>query len=126
MMHGSANPTDRTENEAQACPTQGPASSHGQEWSVYMLRDQLGSLYTGITTDVSRRFDEHVKGGKRGAKYTRARKNLVLVYRCSLGSRSLAARAEYRLKRCRKAGKESIIEDQPDSEELMVRLGLEE
>ncbi len=43
-----------------------------KEWFVYMIRCMDSSLYTGITTDVKRRYEEHEKG--RGAKYTKVRK----------------------------------------------------
>ncbi len=44
------------------------------EWHLYMIRVKRGSLYTGIATDVDRRFAEHAEGGKKGSKYLRARR----------------------------------------------------
>ena len=44
------------------------------DWHLYMIRVKSGSLYTGIATDVDRRFAEHEAGGKKGSKYLRARR----------------------------------------------------
>ena len=93
-------------------------------WSIYLIRDDSNSLYTGITIDVDRRFHEHCDASGKGAKYTRARKGLTLVYACELGSRSLACRAEYRLKRLAKKDKERIVAGRPGASELCSRLGL--
>lgn len=97
-----------------------------REWSVYILRDSVGALYVGITTDVERRFQEHISGGPRAAKYTRAKKRLQLVYSCPLGCRSLASKAEYRLKRLVKRQKESIVERNLSPHDLLIGLGLQE
>jgi len=93
-------------------------------WSLYLLRDETNSLYTGITTDVERRLSEHRENSRYGAKYTRSRKQLELVYSCELGDRSLASRAEYRLKRLVKKEKEAIVEKGYDHLELLAFLGL--
>ena len=93
-------------------------------WSIYLIRDDSNSLYTGITIDVGRRFKEHCGADGKGAKYTRARKGLKLVYACELGSRSLACRADYRLKRLAKREKERIVTVSPGPSELCSRLGL--
>jgi putative endonuclease len=76
-------------------------------WSVYLLRCSDGSLYTGIATDVSRRFTEHAEGDK-GAKYLRGRGPLELVFHRKIGDRSLASRIEHRVKRFPKAYKEDL------------------
>jgi putative endonuclease len=70
-------------------------------WFVYVVRCADDSLYTGITTDVTRRVEEHngeARGG-RGARYTRARRPVELVRAWSFGSRSEAASAEYAFKK---------------------------
>jgi putative endonuclease len=77
-------------------------------WSVYMLRCADGSLYTGIATDVPRRVAEHGAGAK-GAKYLRGRGPLKLVFERAVGDRSLATRAELRIKRLSKDAKEALI-----------------
>jgi len=78
-------------------------------WHVYMLRCADGSLYTGVATDVERRFAEHSAGGPKAAKYVRGRTPLKLVYRCAVGTRAEASREEYRIKRLRKAAKEALV-----------------
>lgn len=67
-------------------------------WFVYILRCQDGTLYTGITTDLDRRLAEH-NVGKRGARYTRVRRPVRLVYAEAAPSRADAARREYQLRR---------------------------
>ena len=94
-------------------------------WSIYLIRDESESLYAGISTDVARRFKEHVEGGARSAKFTRSRKRLELVYVCRIGSRSLASKVEYRLKRLKKVEKEPIVQRAESVRELLDRLGLE-
>jgi putative endonuclease len=76
-------------------------------WSVYILRCSDGSLYTGIATDVRRRFAEHEKGA-RGAKYLRGRRPLELVFERDIGDRSLALRIEHRVKRLPRALKQDL------------------
>ncbi len=76
-------------------------------WSVYLVRCRNGHLYTGISTDVERRFAEHQAG--RGAKYLRGKGPLALVYRQQIGSRAEALKAEYRIKQLSRAAKEAMI-----------------
>ena len=80
-----------------------------QRWSVYLIRCQDQSLYTGIATDVARRFAEHQQSGGRGAKYLAGRGPLRLVFKQPVGSKSLALRIEHRIKRLPKAKKERLI-----------------
>ncbi len=68
-------------------------------WWVYMLRCADGSLYTGITTDVSRRVAEHNGDARLGARYTRARRPVQLVYAEGAVDRAAAARREAAIKR---------------------------
>ena len=79
------------------------------EWSLYMIRCADGSLYTGITTEVARRFQEHSAGGPKSAKYLRGRGPLKLVYQVKVGSHSEALKAERRIKRLNKAAKEQLL-----------------
>ena len=72
-----------------------------------MLRCGDGSLYTGIATDVKRRLEEHRADA--GAKYLRGRGPLEVVFQSELGSRSLATRAELRIKSLSRSGKEEFI-----------------
>lgn len=94
-------------------------------WSIYVLRCDGTTLYTGITTDVARRFREHCMGGVRAARYTRACRELELVYSLELGSRTLALRAEYRLKQLSATRKRQLVEASPCRGRLLAMLGLE-
>lgn len=67
------------------------------QWHVYIVQCVDGSLYTGITTDLARRVAEH-NSSRKGAKYTRARRPVELVYSETAASRSEAARREYLVK----------------------------
>jgi putative endonuclease len=77
------------------------------EWQLYLVRCADGSLYTGIATDIARRFDEHQSG--KGAKYLRGRGPLQLVFHCPAGDRAMALRLEHRVKRLAKADKERLV-----------------
>lgn len=93
-------------------------------WSVYLLRDETGNLYTGITNDVQRRYLEHLEGGEKAAKYTRAKRQLILVYSCAIGDRSRASQIEYRLKRLPKQIKEEVVLENDGLPALLQRVGL--
>ena len=82
-------------------------------WSVYLIRTRHNTLYTGITTDVLQRLKEHLQS-KRGAKYLRSKGPLQVVYQVEVGSRALASKVEYRIKRLAKSQKEKIVTDKPD------------
>lgn len=79
------------------------------DWYVYMVRCNDGSLYTGIATDVSRRVSEHNNSDSLGAKYTRARRPVTLVYQETVASRSEAGQREYALRKLTKGQKEGLI-----------------
>ena len=76
-------------------------------WYVYMLRCGDGSLYTGITDNLPRRLGAHRSG--RGAKYTRGRGPLTLVYTEEQPDRSAASRREYAIKRLTRQEKEALL-----------------
>lgn len=76
-------------------------------WKLYMLRCRDGSLYTGITTDVQKRLEAHNSG--KGAKYTRSRKPVVLVYQEGCEDHSHALRRELEIKALTKEEKEKLI-----------------
>ncbi len=78
------------------------------EWYVYIVRCQDGTLYTGITKDLKRRIAEH-NSEKGGAKYTKPRRPVRLVYSESASSRSAAAKREYQLKRMPTVKKRALI-----------------
>ena len=77
-------------------------------WKLYMLRCRDGSLYTGITTDVEKRVAAHNAG--KGAKYTRGRGPLELVYCEDCGDRSAALKRELEIKSLTKEEKLKLIE----------------
>jgi putative endonuclease len=77
-------------------------------WFVYVLRCKDNSLYTGITTDVERRFQEH-KSEKTGAKYTKSKKPVEIAYTEKFDSRSDAASREFAIKRLSKIDKEKLV-----------------
>ena len=77
-------------------------------WYVYLLRCGDGSLYTGVTNDLSRRLAAHQAG--RGAKYTRSRLPVELVYQEMLPDRSAALRREAAIKRLPRTGKLALLE----------------
>ena len=76
-------------------------------WHLYILRCKDGSLYTGITTDVEKRLEAHREG--RGAKYTRGRGPLELVYRKECGSHSEALKRELEIKALPRQKKLALI-----------------
>ena len=78
-------------------------------WFVYIVRCSDNSLYTGIAMDVNRRIDEHNKNDKLGAKYTRVRRPVKLVYQEEVASRSEAASREAALKKLTKKEKEALV-----------------
>ncbi len=80
------------------------------DWYVYMLRCADGSLYTGITTDPARREREHNSGSRLGARYTRARRPVQIVYQECAQSRAQAARRENEIKGLTRLAKEALIE----------------
>ncbi|MFA6908838.1 MAG: GIY-YIG nuclease family protein [Patescibacteria group bacterium] len=75
---------------------------------LYLLKCADGTLYTGITVDLAQRIKEH-NYGKRGAKYTRSRRPVKLVYSKKFRTRSTASRAEYRLKQLPRQKKLKLI-----------------
>ena len=72
-------------------------------WQVYMILCSDNSLYTGITTDIDRRFRQHASGT--GAKYFRGRQSLQVVYLENGHSRSSAASREAQIKTMSRAEK---------------------
>ena len=81
------------------------------EWSVYIILCSDGSLYTGITTDIERRFRQHAGG--RGAKYFRSRQPVRVVYQECGYNRSSAARREVEIKLMRLTDKRLQVAVQP-------------
>jgi len=82
-------------------------------WYLYMIRCKGGVLYTGITTDISRRFAEHQAG--KGAKFLRGKAPLELVYQQEVGSHSDALKLEIKTKKLTKLEKELLIKTRSKS-----------
>jgi putative endonuclease len=78
-------------------------------WFVYMVRCADESLYTGIAKDVARRVEEHNAGGILGARYTRARRPVELVYTEAVETRAEAARREYEIKQLTRQEKGELV-----------------
>lgn len=76
-------------------------------WYLYILRCRDDSLYTGITTDVQARLEAHRAG--KGAKYTRGRGPLELVYSEACGDHSAALKREIEIKALPRAEKIKLI-----------------
>ena len=76
-------------------------------WYLYILKCGDGSLYTGITTDVDKRLEAHRSG--RGAKYTRGRAPLEVIYRECCGTHSDALKREMEVKRLSREEKQTLI-----------------
>ena len=76
-------------------------------WHVYILECADGTLYTGISNDVRGRVERHNLG--RGAKYTRSRLPVALIYAEVAGERAAALKREHEIKRMTREGKEALI-----------------
>ena len=77
-------------------------------WTVYIIRCSDGSLYTGVTKDLDRRFAEH-RDGKRGARYFSGREPESVVYREPGHDRSSALKREIAIKRLSRAEKLDLV-----------------
>ena len=80
-----------------------------QDWFVYILQCSDKTLYTGVTTDLDRRVEEHNNGSK-GAKYTAARRPVKMVYSEQLNSRSNAQQREHQIKSLTRQQKQQLID----------------
>jgi putative endonuclease len=84
--------------------------------AIYILKCADGTLYTGYTTDVTKRISEHNGEGatqsarSAGAKYTRGRRPVKLVYNESFSTRSAALQREYAIKQLSRLEKQQLIE----------------
>ena len=86
----------------------GGVSKDDDNWYVYMVRCNDGTLYTGITNDLEKRVDAH-NSGKDGARYTRSRRPVELVYSQQVESKSAAAKLEYQFKKLPRSKKKKLI-----------------
>lgn len=88
-------------------------------WHVYIVQCVDQSLYTGVAKDVPTRVEQHNAG--RGAKYTRGRRPVKLVYIESVDDRSAALRREMAIKRMERAAKRKLIDGYRFEKPLNVR-----
>ena len=79
-------------------------------WFLYVIHCSDDTLYTGVTTDISRRIHEHNTSSK-GAKYTRTRRPVELVYSVDFDNRSSAQKAEYKFKKLTRTQKDEVINE---------------
>lgn len=82
------------------------------DWRVYILECADGSLYTGIARDLEARIVAHNSGA--GAKYTRGRLPVNLVYQETVPSRSVALRREIAIKKLPRSAKVRLIKTRAD------------
>lgn len=96
-----------------------------QPWFVYLLLCSDQTLYTGITTDPQQRLHEH-NHSDRGARYTRGRRPVRLVYCEQVADRSQALRREYRIKGYSRRQKEALVQNFQASSEPLATGPLEQ
>ena len=92
-----------------------PVTMAGEElppmnkWFVYIIRCSNNTLYTGITTDVDRRIQEHQGKDGKGAKYLKGKGPLILAWKTAVADRSHASKLEYNIKQLSKSDKERLV-----------------
>jgi putative endonuclease len=84
-------------------------SGNGGPWLLYLLECEDGTYYAGITTDLERRFSEHLAGV--GARYTRSHPPARVLECKAFADRASASRAEYALKQLPKGAKRGFFSD---------------
>lgn len=89
-------------------PDESDSIVHTPDWFVYIIEASDGSLYTGVTTDVERRFAEHC-GTNRRARFFRGRKPVRVVYTEKHPDRSSALKREAAIKQLTREGKQKLI-----------------
>ena len=91
-------------------PNKEPVTPNAQ-WHVYMVSCADGTLYTGIAKDLQARIDAHNCG--KGARYTRGRRPVVLVYAEQADSHGTALRREYAIKKLKASEKRRLVSQMP-------------
>ena len=81
------------------------------DWFVYIIETTKGSFYTGITTDIERRFQEH-SSGKKGAKFFRSSSPVSIVFSKKFLNRSLASKYEAKIKKLNRQQKLTLIQEE--------------
>ncbi|MFO1257824.1 MAG: GIY-YIG nuclease family protein [Gammaproteobacteria bacterium] len=85
------------------------SSENSESWYIYIIETGQGTLYTGISKDVEKRFREHVKQGQQCAKYLKGKTPLTLVFQMMVNSKSEALRKEYEIKQLSTTEKRTLI-----------------
>jgi len=89
------------------------------DWYLYIIQCDNGALYTGITTDVERRFAEHVAQGRKCAKYLKGKTPLELVFSEQVGEKGPAYRIERNVKSLSKKRKIDLIQGKLEIADLL-------
>ncbi len=84
---------------------------HEASFAVYILQCSDKTLYTGITNDIDRRLLEHNENNKKGAKYTKTRRPVKVIYTKYYKNRSEAQKNEIKIKKMSRKMKISLIKD---------------
>jgi putative endonuclease len=108
-LPGDGLDANQTANSGAAFPEK-PGPLPGS-WFVYIVRCADDTLYTGISNDVAARIKRHNTG--QGAKYTRSRRPVQLVYQEAAADRAEAQRRENAIRRLRANAKRQLISDKP-------------
>ncbi len=87
---------------------------------TYMLRCSDNSIYTGITTDLERRFKQHQGKVAGGAKYTKSKEPVRIEQAWTSPDRQSASKLEYRLKHLSKSEKELLVCEPDKLQELLA------
>ena len=93
---------------AETISCEAPQQASTNQWCVYMIESSDQRYYTGISTDIKRRWQEHL-AGKKGAKFFNGRKPVRLLYFEPGHSRSTASKREAAIKKLSRAAKEVLI-----------------
>lgn len=86
---------------------------------IYMLRCEDNSIYTGLTTDLNRRMNEHLSKSDKCAKYTLNHTAKKLETAWQTEDRILSSKLEYHIKTLSKAKKEKLIQDSDNLNKLL-------
>lgn len=87
------------------------------DWCVYILKCRDKSYYVGVTNDMIERFLTHSSG--KGSKYVRSKLPIEVAWVASIGTRSLAQRVEYFLKKLNHRGKDLVVKGEIDAKEII-------
>jgi putative endonuclease len=94
-----------------------------ETWYLYLIRCKDNSLYTGITTDVKRRYKEHQDNDRKGSKYLRGKAPLTLVLKKKVGDKSLTSKVEAKVKKLSKDKKEMFVKGKIKIKEIIDQVG---